>query len=186
MNETKENPFKVPILGHAKKHRDVVHGAQSVNQQVSDPFRRPTFDYDLWANRPEKESDILQNTLDKKIAGGRDQFYAEKWNVAGSTEFVYRVKDRNTGEVVADFMKMPGKTKGLYKVIGGVRYETLEHAKEVYRSILNNPELRHRHSKSARDLDRILAFERSLKKGEPIRNVQSPFAMFQVKPQWRF
>ena len=172
------------ILGQTKRRRNVVHGGKAIMKQLPPEFGRPTRDYDLWSRKPKEHAFELQALLDKKTGG--DNFYDASIPLSGSNETVYRVVSRLDGKEVADFMKMPGKTKGLYKVIGGVRYETLEHAKEVYRSILNNPELRHRHSKSARDLDRILAFERSLKKGEPIRNVQSPFAMFQVKPQWRF
>ena len=172
------------ILGHTKKRRNVVHGCKSVNKQLPPPFQRPTRDYDLWSRKPKEHAFELQALLDKKTGG--DNFYDASIPLAGSGETVYRVISRLDGKEVADFMKIPGKTKGLYKVIGGVRYETLEHAKQQYRLILNNPQLRHRHSKSVRDLERILAFERSLKKGEPVQNVQYPFMMFQVKPQWRF
>jgi Mor family transcriptional regulator len=171
------------ILGQTKKRRNIVHGGKAIMKQLPAAFQRPTRDYDLWSRNSKRDAFELQALLDKKTGG--DNFYDSSIPLAGSNETVYRVVSRIDGKEVADFMKMPGKTKGLYKVIGGIRYETLEHAKQQYRLILNNPQLRHRHSKSARDLERIIAFERSLKKGEPTE-VRYPFQVFQVRPQWRF
>ena len=165
------------ILGHTKKRRNVVHGCKSVNKQVGPAFSRPTRDWDLWSRRPKEHAFELQGLLDKQTGG--DNFYDSSIPLTGTNETVYRVISRLDGKEVADFMRMPSKTKGLYKVIGGVRYETLDHAKRVYREILNNPQLRHRHGKTVRDLERILAFEKSLKKGEPVE-VRYPF-MIQIK-----
>ena len=138
-----------------------------VVKQLPKEYGRTTFDWDLWTKRPHYEADILQKSLDKKLAGGKDQFYEEKWDVAGSNKPVYRVKDRASGQVIADFMAMPSKTKGIYVVIGGVRWETLENMKKVHRKILSNPEMRHRHSKSRQDLQLIEAFETGLKTKRP-------------------
>ena len=79
-----------------------------------------------------------------------------------------------------------------YKLISGVLYETLEHAKKIYRGILAYPALRDRWQKSRGDLNDIIAFERQLKNGEKktshtISDVKIPreFKMVTFRPAWR-
>ena len=82
-------------------------------------------------------------------------------------------------------MKTPNN-KNLYKVINGIRYETLEHAKQAYNKILSNPIYMHRWSKTKRDLRAIEEFEIKLKNKRKIRqsDIPSPFIMMSFKPMW--
>ena len=167
------------VLKESKRKRWIIHGARATNVFLPPQFQRPTRDWDLWSRRSLQDSKELKDELNKNCPS----CYCESSiPLEDSNQTVYRVVDCRTGHEVADFMCMPSKTKNLYKLIGGVRYETLEHAKLQYKEILNNPRLRHRHQKSLLDLQRIEAFERSLKKGEPIKKVEYPFRMFQFKP----
>ena len=167
------------ILKFTKKKKHIIHGAQALNKQLPPELRRPTYDYDLWAKKPRLAMDKLEDLLDK--AYGFDAFYEEAIPLADNpNQMVYRVVSRIDGREVADFMKTPNE-KNLYKVIGGIRWETLEHAKKAYKRILANPNLRHRWMKARDDLRRIEAFERQLKKGR-VEEKTIPFGAVFVRP----
>jgi len=166
------------ILNTTKKKKYIIHGAKSLSKQLPPELRRPTKDWDLWARNPQQAMDKLEDDLDK--ASGGDYYYEKTVPLIGSKkgEMVYRVISRITGEEVADFMKTPNE-KNLYRVIGGIRWETLAHAKKVYQEILKNPQTRFdRKAKARGDLNRILAFERQLNKG----SVKEVPGMFKVAP----
>lgn len=154
------------VLNTVKKRKYIVHGGQALNRQLPPNLYRPTKDWDLWTKNPQQAMDKLEDELDKEAGG--DYFYEGTLPLSGSWsgETVYRVISRITGEAVAEFMKTPNH-KNLYDVIGGIRWETLEHAKMVYEKILRDPLTKpDRKAKSRRDLNRILAFERQLESGK--------------------
>jgi len=139
----------------------VIHGGKSLNKQLPPHLDRPTDDYDTWARHPRARMDKMEDILDEKV--GMDMFYEKETVITGTNKKVYRVFSRLTGDAVVDYMEAPNK-KGYYKIISGVRWETLEHAKKVYEKILKNPEWKFRWKKARTDLNRILQFERELKK----------------------
>lgn len=157
------------IVGKTKKKKHIIHGARAVNKQVSKKFRRKTGDYDLWAGWAESQMDQLEDELDAAV--GCDMFYERVLtmpdSLTGRNKEVFQVVSRKTDESVADYTHRPGGAS--YVKIGGLRYETLKHAKKTKKAILRdarwNPMLtQKRIDKTRRDLNRILAFERSKKK----------------------
>jgi len=161
-----------------KKHRNIVHGRKALNKQLPPKYRRPTFDWDLFSKHPKKDADKLQEYMDKFV--GWDRFYMESKPITGRKDKLYRVVDRLTGGEVADFMKTP-RAKNLYVVISGIRYETLERAKRVYKKILSDPKYQHRWAKARYDLQTIEEFERELKKGKVNKNkIPSVFKLIEI------
>ena len=144
------------ILRTTKKQKWIVHGSKALMKQLPKKYHRKTDDWDLWAKQPKKASVLMESVLEKRQKG--DQFRNAKLNVGNTSKYVYRVIEKDTGKSVADFMASPSGS-GYYVVIGGIRWETLAHAKRKYKEILANPEYRYRHEKARGDLDRILKFE---------------------------
>jgi len=168
------------ILKFTKRKKHIIHGARAINKHLPEHLQRPTYDYDLWAKKPRQAMDKLEDKLDEAYGG--DYFYEETIPLADDPRvMVYRVISRIDGKEVADFIKTP-KGKKLYKVIGGVRWETLNHAKKAYKKILSNPENMHRWAKAQDDLRRIERFERELQKKRDIREDTIPFSSVFVKP----
>lgn len=153
-----------------KKHKDIIHGRMALNKQLPPYLQRETFDYDLFSKTAKQHSEEFEHYLDKFF--NYDKFGRRTINVISSKQKVYRVYEKETGEIVADFMSQPNHTN-LYKVISGIRYETLSHAKRIYKNIIDNPHLTHRHAKARFDLWNIEQFERDIKasKVEKIPNV---------------
>lgn len=148
------------ILGFAKKRQQAFHGCKAVNVHVSPQFRRPTYDFDAWARKPRQSMDKMEDRLDKLV--GCDMFHEETMPLQGQPDkFVYRVVGPD-GEVV-DYMLPPKGAKA--SRVKGVKYETLAHAKKVYQRLLADPTIgMQRKQKSRRDLNRILAYEESIRK----------------------
>jgi len=183
-NYTKES-IDNAVIDEVKRRKHIIHGAKSANLQMPEPFQRQTKDWDVWARSPREAQDKMEDYLDK--VAGYDAFAETSIPLSGSNETVYRVVDRLTGHEVVDFVKTPKDAK--YKLINGVRYETLDYAKKIYQNIIRNPEINYqRKMKSRRDLERILAFEASLKKGErkptrEVRDMRVPYPfMIEIKP----
>ena len=155
---TKEDVDK-NITEHIKKHKLTIHGCKAVNAQVSESFRRPTQDFDVWAKNPRHQMDITEDKLD--ALAGCDMFHEETKPLQGHPDqFVYRVVGPR-GEVVDYVLPPPGALK---KKIEGINYEHLQFAKKIHKQILADPNIDfQRKQKSARDLRRIEAYERSLK-----------------------
>ena len=158
--QTKESLVDSSILAFAKKRQQAFHGCKAVNAHVTPPFRRPTYDFDAWARNPRDSMDKIENLLDKKY--GCDMFHEETMPLQGQPDkLVYRVVGPD-GEVV-DYMLPPKGAKA--SRIKGVRYETLAHAKKVYRKLLADPAVNiERKQKSSRDLRRIEAYEESIRR----------------------
>ncbi|GAF71985.1 unnamed protein product [marine sediment metagenome] len=155
---TKEDVDK-SITQHIKKHNQAIHGAKAVNKQITEEFHRPTQDFDVWTKNPQHHQDKMEDELDK--LAGTDMFHEETKPLQGHPDImVYRVVGPR-GEVVDYMLPPPGaKTKRIDKI----RYETLQYAKKIHKQILADPNIGWaRKQKSARDLRRIEAYERSLK-----------------------
>lgn len=170
------------ILKKIKKKPYIVHGAQTLNKQLPPDLHRHTNDWDLWSKNPKKAIEKFENRLDE--AAQADVFYIDNPKyVPGIETYVYRVVSRITGEPVVDIMQKPDK-KNIYTIIDNIKWQTLEHAKEAYKGILSNPNIRHRWSKAKHDLKRIQEFERRMEKGEhdiDIRRYPSIFRFAEVR-----
>ena len=181
----KDDVLDKTVLKHTKKHKNVIHGRKSLNSQLSEPFHRRTNDWDIFSKTPKAHMISLDNQLDEAV--GYDAFQEATIQLMDSDKIIYRVISRRTGEEVADFMLSPPGLK--YKLISGVRYETLTHAKKIYKGILSNPALRDRWAKTRGDLNDIIAFERQLKNGEKkqhtISKIPREFKLVRFQPVWR-
>jgi len=171
----------------SKKTFLVMHGGKSLNKQLPSHLDRPSNDYDAWAKQPRQRMDQMEDTLDKAV--GSDMFYEQETVLAGTNKKVYRVFSRITNDAVVDYIKAPNK-KGYYKIIGGIRWETLEHAKKVYEKILKDPATSmQRKNKSRKDLNRILAFEGKLESANNhggMFQTKFKFEPYKFKPmKWR-
>ena len=163
-----------PIEEFIKSRKNIIHGRKALNRQMPQRYWRETKDWDLFSNSIKKDSDKLQKFLDKKV--GSDRFYAKKTPLADSKRKVWKVIDRDNEQEVADFMSTP-KSKNLYTTIDGLRFEKLQKAKKIYKKILNNPKLAHRHAKAMYDLNSIEAYERELKQ-ETTQQLDKEFSLF--------
>jgi hypothetical protein len=154
LNEQKIVPI---ILNEAKKQNHIVYGAQAMNTQLIPALRRNTSDIDLYANNPRKAANNTQRKLDKKIAGGKDDFYSRRAVHKGTYRVMHEGDDnrRNTQDdrVVADYTKMQKKVKT--KTLDGVRYEHIKSIEKGKRRTLKDPKSKYRHEKDRSDLDRI-------------------------------
>jgi len=153
-------------FARSKKHYIGVHGARAMNKWLPNDLDRPTNDWDLWAKNPDKAQDKLEDKLDDLAKS--DMFYEEDIPIsyAGTSKRgkVCAVKSKLTHETVAEFIEFP-KGSGIYKMSGGIRWETLSHMKKIHQAILADPDVyEDRKKKSRRDLNRILEFERRRKR----------------------
>jgi len=152
--------IKETVLSHAKQHDQIVHGSFAVNTQLPEEYHRPAKDIDVLTHKPRHHMDIMEDKLD--AMAGRDAFGEVIMPIVGKEgEFVYKVVKKVAGPDidVVDYFNMQ---KIRTKRIKGIRYEDLYAAKRRLQQIIANPELRHRHAKTARDIRRIEAYERSL------------------------
>jgi hypothetical protein len=158
LNQDRINPI---LLNEAKKRKEVVYGAQAMNIQLNPLLRRPTPDIDLYDRNPKKAAQQSQAVLDRKIAGGRDDFFAKRAKHHGTFRVMHEGPDgrKNTNDdvVIADYSKMP---KTLQTVtFQGVKYERLQSIKRNKRKILRDKNSAYRHEKDRVDLNRIAVEE---------------------------
>lgn len=146
----------------------VVHGGRALNVLMTPEYRKPTRDWDLYTKKPEKYSRRIEKKLDKA-------FHYDIFSVKGEEEELhdgrplYTVRNHFTGQRVCDCARFPPRRKGgkpRYVVVGDIRYETLADAKRMCRQILANQDSKFRWDKTYEDLNRIIAFEKKLKKAK--------------------
>ena len=148
------------IIRSIKKHKDVLHGAQSVNMLVGKKYSRPTNDYDVYSKEPYNRAKEIEDELDK--ACGCDIAYIEKRtipNVSGRkdelmSKYLYTIKtphEHYNGDV--DYMKLPPKLPIIKR--NGILHEALE---EAYRKAQRNMYHPFRANKALKDMRRIEAY----------------------------
>lgn len=154
----KESIVDATILSFGRNRKQAIHGCRAVNAQVSERFKRPTYDYDMWSTKPEHSMDKMEDILDNKF--GCDMFHEDVIPFQGIPNMlVYRVIGPD-GEVVDYSLPPPGAR---VKKFGKDFYETLEHAKTAYHGILNNRRISYKRKLKARqDLRRIEEYEASI------------------------
>lgn len=149
--------IKPIILREAKKKKQIVYGATAMNAQLALPFRRVTPDIDLYTDHPKQAAQNMQRILDRKIAHGRDDFYATPAYHKGT----YRVKHegpdgkkRTKDDVeIADYTQKPKQVKTV--TINGVHYEDMGTIEKTKHKTLRDKESEYRHTKDRNDLARI-------------------------------
>jgi len=147
------------IEDETRRKQWIVHGAKALNKQVTPEFQRRTKDWDLFSESPKQSSLHLERQIETAIQ--KDIFDQAEIPLTASSEIVYRIVLKSTGEEIVDFMKTPNH-KNLYTVYS------------------------HRWDKARRDLNAIESFEKKLDKGQPIRkgDIPSPFTIMKFKPMW--
>lgn len=153
------NQNKIPniIKQEAKKHKQILYGAQAMNAQVFPLMQRETKDYDVYSRNPKAAANRTQKRLDKEVAGGRDDFFVKPAQHKGTYKVMHEGKDqrKNTKDDVgiADYTTPKGKIQTV--TINGVRYEKISSISKGKRKILKDPDSQYRHDKDRADLQRI-------------------------------
>ena len=154
-----------------KKKKNIVYGSRALNAQLPRLLQRPSNDWDIWTKKPRGTANELEQSLD--ALAGYDA-YDDKKIYAYTYDYkkpVYRVIDKETGNVIADFTKTPGSVD--YIIIGNIRYQSLADAKKAYKRILSDKNFSFRWSKARHDLWCIEHFEKKLKSGHKRFNLSS-------------
>ena len=114
------------------------------------PTGKITQDYDLYTRKsPRLEARELEKKLDKRFRA--DLFGVKKAIHPGT----YRVV-RHTGEVVADYTKMP-RRRPETRQINRVHYVSINELEAASRLVLKDPKSQYRHHKEQETLDIISA-----------------------------
>ena len=145
------------ILGVAKKRKQVVYGARSIQAQ-NNLFARNTQDWDVFDTNPKKVAQLVEKMLDKQMKG--NYFYSQEalhkgtWKVKGIG--MDRIKGTEDDESIADYSKLE---KGVpYVIKNGVRYRKLREEIKAKKRSVADPEFEFRHKKDKDDLNRIKGY----------------------------
>ena len=155
--------IKNAIYNRAKTYDQIIHGATALNEQMGPEFSRPTHDIDVMTHDPRFHMDKMEDKLD--LLAGYDAFREVIMPIMGREgEYVYKVVRNTIGPKNADVVDYFENRGGIKTTkLKGIRYESIAAAKARLMQILQDPTLRHRHAKTARDLRRIEAYEKSLR-----------------------
>ena len=158
------NQWKVKgiVLGTAKKQKHIVYGRQAMNVQLPGFLKAYTKDYDIYSKNPKKSANVMQARLDREVACGEDVFFMKAAQHKGTYRVMNKGPDRrkNTEDdyEVVDYTKSSQRVP--YRVIDGVRYESLGSIERGKKKILKDPESSYRHEKDRGDLQRIVIARR--------------------------
>lgn len=145
------------ILGIAKKRKQVVYGARSIQAQ-NNLFARDTKDWDIFDTKPKQVAKIVEKILDKQA--GCDYFYTQEAMHKGTWKVKGRGIDGKQGteddESIADYSKLDKKTP--FVLINGVRYRKLNEEIKAKQKSVADPEFEFRHKKDQDDLNRIKGY----------------------------
>ena len=154
-----ENQDLIPkiILNLARKRRQVVYGARSIQAQ-NRLFARDTQDYDIFDRNPKKSAKIVQKQLDKAVSF--DYFFAKQaehkgtWKVKGKgNDLKANTKDDVS---IVDYTDMPSRVP--YIIKNGVRYRILREEIKAKQKAVADKEFKFRHEKDKNDLNRIKGY----------------------------
>lgn len=145
------------ILGVAKKRKQVVYGARSIQAQ-NNLFARDTKDWDILDKNPKQVAKIIEKLLDKSV--GTDYYYTKEAEHKGTWKVKGRGIDNRKGtkddESIADYSKLE---KGIpFITKNGIRYRTLKEEIKAKRKAVADPEFEFRHKKDKDDLNRIKGY----------------------------
>jgi len=143
-----------------KERRYIIHGGKAINVQAHFPYKRASFDYDVYSNTPLKDANALDKLLDKARRG--NYHYVKSAAHKGT----YKVMDigfdlkKGTEDDFGwvDFTKKP-KTLKLVE-ISGVLYSTLAHVKKRKGIAIRAKKYEYRSKKDIADIERIEMMEK--------------------------
>lgn len=145
------------LVSQIRKRKYVVYGARSIQNQ-SPYFARNTKDWDLFIQKPKKESNYLQKVLDRVI--GFDYFYNKPAQHKGTWKVMNKGTDLIQGneddEGIADLSKQPSGL--MIRKINGIRFRKLKEEIKAKKSSLKDKKQKFRHEKDRDDLQRIKAY----------------------------
>lgn len=145
------------ILGVARKRKQVIYGARSIQAQ-NNLFARDTKDWDVFDKNPKKVAKIVEKLLDKQM--GTNYFYTQEavhkgtWKVKGIGMDLK--KGTEDDESIADYSKLEKRTPFVVK--NGVRYRLLKEEIKAKKKSVKDPEFEFRHKKDKEDLNRIKGY----------------------------
>jgi hypothetical protein len=145
------------ILGVARKRKQVIYGARSIQAQAG-LFARNTKDYDIFDANPKKTAKLVQKLLDKNV--GFDYYFSKEadhkgtWKVKGKgADLKANTKD---DESIADYTKPEERIS--YVRIKGLRYRVLREELKRKVATVKDPEFEFRHKKDKDDIKRIKGY----------------------------
>lgn len=143
------------ILAQAKKNKEIVYGARSLEAQGGVIARR-TSDYDLFSRNPGKSAEELERELD--LRAGEDAYYSRPSKFhKGTHKVIFKGFDgiANTDDDVgvADYTLPTRRVRS--RNLGGILYADISEIEKDKRKALSDPKFSHRHAKDSEDLRRI-------------------------------
>lgn len=151
-----EHQRKQAILNRAKKNKDIVFGARSIEKQIGTSFARPTEDYDIFTKKPKQAATQMEAKLDNLI--GFDYHFVKKGKNPGTWKVKGRGQDFRKGTKddvgVVDFTKTPSPAPKSKK-IQGVRFRKLSEEIKAKRKVIKDPMFAFRKEKDMEDLMKI-------------------------------
>lgn len=149
------DPIKIraEVLNLAVKNRQVIYGQQATNFHLPKHLNRETKDYDVLTNKPKESAKELVDNLNKK--------FGDRYEVIPAMhKGTFKVKDKQTGDTVADYTLSKNKPKSWNEV--GVRYVNQKYSERKIRKILSDEKYKFRHDKDFDTLRRIKESRRGL------------------------
>lgn len=144
------------VLNQARKEKNILYGARSINAQTFGLTNRNTFDFDIFSKSPKKSAMSTEKALDKKVYG--NQFYTKPAKHPGTWKVMHvgnDMKAKTKDDVgFADYTKTPNpKPKTI--LINGIRYRRLSEERRAKLKSLSEKEMAFRHAKDRADLNNI-------------------------------
>lgn len=148
--------IKGRILSKARREKDIIFGAKSIQKQVG-LQARPTKDFDLFTKNPKMSAVEMEKNFDKLTRG--DNFFVKK----GKNPTTYKVKFKgrdltkgtNDDETIVDFTRTP-KPIPNFKKINEIRYRSLNEELKAKVRLIKDPRFEFRREKDLRDLKILL------------------------------
>lgn len=149
-----ENPDRI-ILEQAKKEKNIIYGARSIQKQIG-IFSRGTKDWDILSNKPRRSATRTENKMDK-ISGG-DYYYIKPAIHPGTWKVMSKGYDSNKGTKddfgIVDYTVTP-KPRPKVTIINGVMYRKLSEERNAKMRSLRDKTQKFRWKKDREDIERI-------------------------------
>ena len=125
----------------------VVHGAQAINAQLPPHLRKHTSDWDIFDTEARAMAHKIERALDNRYGGN---YFVVK---LGKHKGTFKVVSKVSGETVADVTAATDIIP--YRVIGSIRYATLDYHVKRIKAILADKTASYRHEKDKETARRI-------------------------------
>jgi hypothetical protein len=170
MKKKNNNPFEITfpelktfhplqentIKNQAKREKNIIYGARSVQAQIGFIGSRPTDDWDIFSKKPKKSAMKTERVLDR--LWGYDKFYTKPAMHPGTFKVMNKGFDNRKGTKddygVVDYTKMPKPPPRTINILGN-RYRKLSQEKSSKFKALRDKTQKFRHQKDREDVERI-------------------------------